>query len=125
LKVVVSELDIDGARGCRRRAAFRDELLRSTCTRRPPGRCRRGKRVRGIIQAVAENSDIIDRVSFWNLHDGRASITSLAAGQPPAVVRSDRRPKPAFDAVMSAAKAMPGHTAIERAMRIRGSLASN
>ena len=51
-----------------------------------------------------QNSDIIERVSFWNLHDGQSWLNFFPWRRVnyPLLFDRNRRPKPAFDAVYEA-----------------------
>jgi lysophospholipase L1-like esterase len=70
-----------------------------------------------LFKLFIENGDIIERVSFWNLHDGQSWLNYFPWRRVnhPLLFDRNRRPKPAFDAVYAAlASAPPAHAAIER-----------
>jgi hypothetical protein len=54
-----------------------------------------------LFKLFDENSDIIERVSFWNLHDGQSWLNYFPWRRVnyPLLFDRNRRPKPAFDAV--------------------------
>jgi GH35 family endo-1,4-beta-xylanase len=54
-----------------------------------------------IFKLFDEYSDLIERVSFWNLHDGQSWLNYFPWNRAnyPLLFDRNRRPKPAFDAV--------------------------
>ena len=115
LKVVVSELDIDVVTRSRWWAdggKYRDEL--ATYDPYPDGLPTEIER-KQIEQYVAlfnlfdEYSDMIERVSFWNLHDGQSWLNYFPWQRVnhPLLFDRDRRPKPVFDAVYALFQAPP------------------
>jgi GH35 family endo-1,4-beta-xylanase/lysophospholipase L1-like esterase len=123
LKVVVSELDIDVVTRSRWWAdggKYRDELA----TYDPykdglPDEIARKQ----IEQYVAlftlfdEYRDMIERVSFWNLHDGQSWLNYFPWRRVnhPLLFDRDRRPKSVFDAVYASLKTpQSAHAPIER-----------
>jgi GH35 family endo-1,4-beta-xylanase len=54
-----------------------------------------------LFKLFVENSDIIERVSFWNLHDGESwlNVFPWKRVNHPLFFDRQRQPKPAFDAV--------------------------
>ena len=54
-----------------------------------------------LFRLFDEYSDIIERVSFWNLHDGQSWLNDFPWRRVnyPLLFDRNRRPKPAFDAV--------------------------
>jgi hypothetical protein len=54
-----------------------------------------------LFKVFVEQSDIIERVSFWNLHDGQSWLNYFPWRRVnhPLLFDRDRRPKAAFDAV--------------------------
>ena len=70
-----------------------------------------------LFRLFHENSDIIARVSFWNLHDGESWLNDFPWKRVNHPLLFDRqlRPKPAFDAVYSTLKTpRTVHTPVER-----------
>jgi lysophospholipase L1-like esterase len=70
-----------------------------------------------LFKLFDENRDIIERVSFWNLHDGQSWLNYFPWRRVnhPLLFDRNRRPKPAFDAVYEMLrKQSPAHAAIER-----------
>jgi len=107
IKVVVSELDIDvvtRSRWWAEGGKYRDELA----THNPykdglPEEIER-KQIEQYVELFRlfdDYSDIIERVSFWNLHDGQSWLNYFPWRRVnyPLLFDRDRRPKPAFDAV--------------------------
>jgi GH35 family endo-1,4-beta-xylanase len=107
LKVVVSELDIDVVTRSRWWAdggQYRDELA----TYDPykdglPTEIERKQLEQyvALFKLFDEYSDLIARVSFWNLHDGQSWLNYFPWRRVnhPLLFDRDRRPKPVFDAV--------------------------
>jgi GH35 family endo-1,4-beta-xylanase len=110
LKVVVSELDIDVV--TRGRWWADDGKYRPELANYDPYKDGLPKEIeqRQIEQYVAlfklfdENSDIIERVSFWNLHDGQSWLNYFPWRRVnyPLLFDRDRKPKRVFDAVYEA-----------------------
>jgi len=107
IKVVVSELDIDVV-GRRRWWAdggkHRDELVNHDPYQDGvPDKIQQklAKQYVELFKLFDEYSDIIVRVSFWNLHDGQSWLNGFPWRRVnhPLLFDRDRRPKPAFDAV--------------------------
>ena len=107
IKVVVSELDIDvvtRSRWWADNGKYRDELAGHDPTRTA---CRKRFEQKQVEQYVElfklfdEFSDLIERVSFWNLHDGQSWLNYFPWNRVnyPLLFDRNRRPKPAFDAV--------------------------
>jgi GH35 family endo-1,4-beta-xylanase len=107
VKLVVSELDIDvvtRSRWWAEGGKYRDEL--ATYNPYPDGLPAEIER-KQIEQYVAlfklfdEYSDLIERVSFWNLHDGQSWLNYFPWRRVnhPLLFDRDRRLKPVFDAV--------------------------
>lgn len=112
LKVVVSELDIDVVQrwqwwadgGKRREELARFDPYRHGC---PPEILERQAEQYGrLFRLFRKYADVIARVSFWNLHDGQSWLNHFPWERANHPLLFDRtgRPKPAFDAVMSALK---------------------
>jgi endo-1,4-beta-xylanase len=110
MKVVVSELDIDvipRARWWQDGGKYRDELskldpYRDGC---PPEILRRQAEQYGqLFRLFRKYSDVIARVSFWNLHDGQSWLNYFPWRRVNYPLLFDRagRPKPAFDTVITA-----------------------
>jgi endo-1,4-beta-xylanase len=110
LKVVVSELDIDvipRGRWWADGGKHRDELSRFDPYREhcPPEVLRRQADQYGqLFQLFRKYSDVIARVSFWNLHDGQSWLNDFPWKRVNHPLLFDRngQPKPAFDAVIAA-----------------------
>ena len=107
IKVVVSELDIDvvkrgewwadGGKYREKMARYdpyRDYLPQEILQQQ-------AEQYAALFQLFKENSDIIARVSFWNLHDGQSWLNYFPWDRVnhPLLFDRNRRPKPAFDAV--------------------------
>jgi endo-1,4-beta-xylanase len=110
LKVVVSELDIDvipRGRWWQDGGKFRDELskldpYRDGC---PPEILRRQAEQYGqLFRLFQKYSDVIARVSFWDLHDGQSWLNQFPWKRVNHPLLFDRAglPKPAFQAVLDA-----------------------
>lgn len=123
LKVVVSELDIDVVRRSRWWAddgKYRDEL--ATYDPYKDGvpedvQQRQSDQYVALFKLFDEYSDIIERVSFWNLHDGQSWLNYFPWNRVNHPLLFDRNgdPKPAFDAVYTVfQKPTPSHASIER-----------
>jgi GH35 family endo-1,4-beta-xylanase len=70
-----------------------------------------------VFKLFDEYSDIIERVSFWNLHDGQSWLNYFPWRRVnhPLLFDRNRRPKPVFDAVYESLQAPPSNRdAIER-----------
>ena len=123
IKVVVSELDIDVVPRSRWWAddgKHRNELSKFDPYKDGlPDEIQRklADQYAGLFGLFVEYSDIIERVSFWNLHDGESWLNSFPWDRANHPLLFDRslRPKPAFDAVHGALKP-PGtaHAPVER-----------
>ncbi|HYG36958.1 MAG TPA: endo-1,4-beta-xylanase [Clostridia bacterium] len=110
MKVVVSELDIDvipRGRWWQDGGKYRDEMskldpYRDGC---PPELLRRQAEQYGqLFRFFRKYSDVIARVSFWNLHDGQSWLNDFPWKRVNHPLLFDRAglPKPAFDTVMAA-----------------------
>jgi GH35 family endo-1,4-beta-xylanase len=107
LKVVVSELDIDVVTRGRWWAdggKYRDELARHDPYQDGLPKEIEQKQVEQYVELFKlfdENSDIIERVSFWNLHDGQSWLNYFPWRRVnhPLLFDRNRKPKRAFDAV--------------------------
>jgi len=110
MKVVISELDIDvipRGRWWADNGAHRDELktLNPYVGGCPPDVLRRqAEQYATLFSLFREYSDIIERVSFWNLHDGESWLNSFPWKREnhPLLFDRNRQPKPAFTAVIEA-----------------------
>lgn len=113
IKVVVSELDIDvvpRSRWWADNGKHRDELSRFDPYKDglPAEIARKqAEQYAVLFRLFVEASDIIERVSFWNLHDGESWLNDFPWHRVnhPLLFDRQRRPKPAFDAVYDALKA--------------------
>jgi GH35 family endo-1,4-beta-xylanase/lysophospholipase L1-like esterase len=123
LKVVVSELDIDvvpRGRWWAENGKYRDELSRVDPYKDglPLAIAKQqAEQYAALFRLFDENSDIIERVSFWNLHDGESWLNDFPWRRVNHPLLFDRqlKPKPAFDAVHEALRApRAAHTPIER-----------
>jgi GH35 family endo-1,4-beta-xylanase/lysophospholipase L1-like esterase len=123
LKVVVSELDIDvvtRGRWWAEGGKYRDELATFNPYQDGIPADVEQKQVQQYVELFKlfdENSDIIERVSFWNLHDGQSWLNYFPWRRVnhPLLFDRNRRPKPAFDAVYAALQnPTSAHAAIER-----------
>ncbi len=107
LKVVVSELDIDvvtRGRWWAEGGKYRDELASYDPYKDGlPAEVeqKQAQQYVELFKLFDENSDIIERVSFWNLHDGQSWLNYFPWRRVnhPLLFDRNRRPKPAFDAV--------------------------
>jgi GH35 family endo-1,4-beta-xylanase len=107
LKVVVSELDIDvvtRGRWWAEGGKYRDEL--ATYDPYKDGlpeeiQQQQLEQYVALFRLFDEYSDLIERVSFWNLHDGQSWLNYFPWRRVnhPLLFDRDRRPKPVFDAV--------------------------
>ena len=123
IKVVVSELDIDVVKRSRwwaENGKYRDELSKHDPYKDGlPGEIARkqAEQYAAIFRLFDEYSDIIERVSFWNLHDGESWLNAFPWRRVnhPLLFDRQRRPKPAFDAVYATLRASrAAHAPIER-----------
>lgn len=106
-KVVVSELDIDVVKRGRWWAEdgrFREELAsydpyRDGCPTEVLKR--QADQYAQLFELFVKYRDVIERVSFWNLHDGQSWLNSFPWKRVnhPLLFDRDGQPKPAFDAV--------------------------
>ncbi len=107
IKVVVSELDIDVVTRGRWWAdggKYRDELARHNPYKdgMPAGiQQKQIEQYCEVFELFDEYSDIIERVSFWNLHDGQSWLNYFPWRRVnhPLLFDRNRKPKPVFDAV--------------------------
>ena len=107
IKVVVSELDIDVVTRGRWWAdggKYRDELATYDPYKDGIPDEIQQKQIEQYVELFRlfdEYSDIIERVSFWNLHDGQSWLNYFPWRRVnyPLLFDRNRRPKPVFDAV--------------------------
>src|SRR5688500_2004563 len=107
LKVVVSELDIDVVTRSRWWAdggKYREELARYDPYINGLPDVIEQKQIEQYVELFKvfdQNSDIIERVSFWNLHDGQSWLNYFPWRRVnyPLLFDRNRKPKPVFDAV--------------------------
>jgi len=112
MKVVVSELDIDvipRSRWWADGGKYREELSKLDPYREgcPPEILQRqAEQYAQIFRLFRKYSDVIARVSFWNLHDGQSWLNGFPWRRVnyPLLFDRHRQPKPAFDAVIKALK---------------------
>jgi endo-1,4-beta-xylanase len=115
LKVVVSELDIDvipRGRWWADNGKYRDELARLDPYREgcPPEILQRQAEQYGqLFEVFRRYSDVIIRISFWNLHDGQSWLNDFPWKRVnhPLLLDREGKPKPAFDAVIRALEGRP------------------
>lgn len=115
LEVVVSELDIDvipRGRWWADGGKHREELskLNPYADGCPPEILQRQAEQYGqLFRLFRQYSDVIARVSFWNLHDGQSWLNEFPWRRVNHPLLFDRagRPKPAFDAVLAALQPAP------------------
>jgi len=116
VRVVVSELDIDvipRGRWWADGGKYRDELSKVNpyaegC---PPEILQRQAQQYGqLFRLFRKYSDIIARISFWDLHDGQSWLNYFPWRRVNHPLLFDRagRPKPAFDSVIAALQQPPG-----------------
>jgi endo-1,4-beta-xylanase len=116
VKVVVSELDIDvipRSRWWAEGGKYRDELakLNPYAEGCPPEILQRQAEQYGqLFRLFRKHADVIERVSFWNLHDGDSWLNYFPWRRVnhPLLFDRERKPKPAFDAVVKALSEAPG-----------------
>ncbi len=123
IKVVVSELDIDvvpRSRWWADNGKYRDELARYDPYKDglPDEIARKqAEQYAALFRLFDEYSDLIERVSFWNLHDGESWLNDFPWRRVnyPLLFDRHRRPKPAFDAVYATLRApRSAHAPVER-----------
>jgi GH35 family endo-1,4-beta-xylanase/lysophospholipase L1-like esterase len=123
IKVVVSELDIDvvtRSRWWADNGKHRDELAKYDPYKYGLPEAIQQKQIEQYVELFklfAEYSDLIVRVSFWNLHDGQSWLNYFPWNRVnhPLLFDRNRRPKPAFDAVYATLRAPRSvHAPIER-----------
>jgi endo-1,4-beta-xylanase len=115
IKVVVSELDIDvipRGRWWADAGKHRDELskLNPYADGCPPDILQRQAEQYGqLFRLFSQYSDVIARVSFWNLHDGQSWLNEFPWKRVNHPLLFDRagQPKPAFAAVLAALQQPP------------------
>ncbi len=116
MKVVVSELDIDvipRGRWWQDGGKYRDELSKLDPYREgcPLEILRRqAEQYAQLFRLFRKYSDVIARVSFWDLHDGQSWLNGFPWKRVNHPLLFDRagRPKPAFDSVIAALQPAPG-----------------
>jgi endo-1,4-beta-xylanase len=119
VKVVISELDIDvipRGRWWAHGGKHRDELSKLDPY---PEECpqdilqRQAEQYAQLFALFRRYSDVITRVSFWNLHDGQSWLNDFPWKRVNHPLLFDRtgRPKPAFNYVIDALQQAPGRGA--------------
>jgi endo-1,4-beta-xylanase len=109
MKVVVSELDIDvvprgrwWADGGKHRAELAKlDPYRERCP--PEILQRQAEQYAQIVRLFRKYSDVVARVSFWNLHDGQSWLNTFpwTRVNHPLLFDREGRPKPAFHSVIA------------------------
>ena len=107
IKIVVSELDIDvvtRGRWWADNGKYRDELATYDPYKDGIPQELQQKQIEQYVELFRlfdQYSDIIERVSFWNLHDGQSWLNYFPwrRANYPLLFDRNRKPKPAFDAV--------------------------
>ena len=121
LKVVVSELDMDVVTRSRWWAdggKYRDELAEFDPYRDglPPGiEQKQAEQYAALFRLFVEYHDMIERVSFWNLHDGQSWLNYFPWRRVnhPLLFDRNRQPKAAFDAVYAVlSRSQSSHTPV-------------
>jgi endo-1,4-beta-xylanase len=110
VKVVVSELDIDvipRSRWWAEGGKYRDELAKvNPYANGCPSEIlqRQAEQYGQLFRLFRKHADVIARVSFWNLHDGDSWLNYFPWRRVnhPLLFDRERKPKPAFGAVMKA-----------------------
>ncbi|MGJ8697442.1 MAG: endo-1,4-beta-xylanase [Verrucomicrobiaceae bacterium] len=113
LKVVISEVDIDvvkRGKWYQDNGAHRDELknfdpYKDSC---PPEILEaQAQQYAQLFQLYARHADAIERVTFWNLHDGQSWLNYFPWKRQnhPLLFDRDLQPKPAFHSVIKVLKA--------------------
>ena len=116
IKVVVSELDIDvipRGRWWQDGGKYREELSKVNpyAERCPPEiLARQAEQYGQLFRLFRKYSDIIARISFWDLHDGQSWLNYFPWRRVNYPLLFDRagHPKPAFDSVIAALQQAPG-----------------
>ena len=125
IKVIVSELDLDVVTRGRWWAdggKYRNELVSYDPYKDGlPDEVQRRQieQYVELFRLFDQSSDIIERVSFWNLHDGQSWLNDFPWRRVnyPLLIDRNRRPKPVFDAVcdsLETATSASIHAAIPR-----------
>ena len=107
LKIVVSELDIDvvtRSRWWAEESKYRDELATFDPYKDglpPEIQKQLADEYVALFKLFVDYSDVVARVSFWNLHDGQSWLNYFPWDRVnhPLLFDRNRQPKPAFDAV--------------------------
>ena len=112
LKVVISEIDIDvvkRGRWYQDNGAHREELkgydpFKDGCTVEVLNQ--QAEQYAKLFDVYARNADVIERVSFWNLHDGQSWLNYFPwkRANHPLLFDRDLNPKPAHAAVIETLK---------------------
>ncbi len=108
LKVMITELDIavvPRARWWAEGGKYRTEMAatdpyRDGCP--PDVIARRAEQYAALFRLLRRHADVVERVTFWNLHDGRSWLNEFPWKHTEHPLLFDRaaRPKPAFEAVL-------------------------
>ena len=108
LKVVISEVDIDvvkRGRWYQDDGAHREELknfdpFKDGCPEEVLKK--QADQYAKLFDVYARNADVIERVSFWNLHDGQSWLNGFPwkRANHPLLFDRDLKPKPAYAAVI-------------------------
>ena len=115
MKVVVSELDIDvipRGRWWQDGGKYREEMskldpYREGCPPEILGR--QAEQYGQLFRLLRKYSDVVARVSFWDLHDGQSWLNDFPWKRVnhPLLFDGTGRPKPAFDSVIAALQQAP------------------
>ena len=108
VKVVFSELDMDvvtRAKWYWDDGKFREELQSSD----PYPNCpddvlaAQAEQYAKLFEIIAKHSDVVERVTFWNLHDGQSWLNywPWKRTNHPLLFDRERNPKPAYESVVS------------------------
>lgn len=119
MKVAISELDIDvipRGRWWADNGKYRDELSQLNPYRESvPQRIveQQASQYKALFQLFVEYDDIIERVTFWNLHDGESWLNDFPWKRTnhPLLFDRHRQPKPSLQAVLEALESTPTRSA--------------
>jgi GH35 family endo-1,4-beta-xylanase len=100
LKVSITELDITirGASGGQLGGGFGRRGFRTSSPATAEDLNLQARDYARLFTIFAKHQDVIERVTFWGLHDRR----TWRRGQHPLILDADGRPKPAYAAILDA-----------------------